>query len=642
MRSGGRWVAAAAVTVLAGAVACSGGVSEGGPPDGGSPDDGGCGFLVTCTDAGPDAGTPPDSGPPDSGPPPPPRPSVRAIDPPDGYTFVGRDTAVKVDVNLPNVGQGVDETTLTSANVRLLRASDMMQVQATVNTSGGGDAIVLQPTGLLDARTGYIFQLSDRVTDQGGNPFISFTSTFSTGDFTNLKIDPRYRYAVIDPPLWNGTPIDSLVFGPDGKLYSTALDGVVRRWTLAPDGSLTNEEEWAALAGRTLIGIAFQPDDPNVFWVTTNAPVYIQPAADWTGTVTKVTIDPAQPGFVATWQDMVSGLPRSAKDHMTNSLAFGPDGALYVTQGSTTASGAPDPTWYNRREHLLSAALLRIDLKLLKEPINVQTEPLPPPPDGGVDGGSDDGGTPPVFGPPLPPWDGGIYDPRAKNAPVTLYGEGLRNAYDLVWHSNGHLYAPTNGTAAGGNTPGSPVGVRPVVPPLLSIPTQDDYLFDVVPGGYYGHPNPTRGQFVLNGGNPTAGMDPDEVAPFDGGVGYPVGTLPDRNWKGSVYDFSRNRSPDGALESKGPAFGGALKGYLFVVEYSAGDDVLAVPIPPNGGSIDRTAVLQVASGLADPVDIAEDVTTGNLYVAQLVQGGADGGAIVLLRPDGGTADGGTP
>jgi hypothetical protein len=139
---------------------------------------------------------------------------------------------------------------------------------------------------------------------------------------------------------------------------------------------------------------------------------------------------------------------------------------------------------------------------------------------------------------------------------------------------------------------------------------------------------------VLNGGNPTAGIDPDEVAPFDGGVGYPVGTLPDVHWKGSVYDFSRNRSPDGALESKGPAFGGALNGYLFVVEYSAGDDVLALPIPPDGGPIDPRRVPPGGLGLSDPIDIAEDVNTGNLYVAQLVQGGADGGAIILLRPDG--------
>jgi Bacterial Ig-like domain len=588
------------VTALVGAVSCNDGVSGGG--DGGGPD-GGCGFLVSCTDGGgpPDSG-PVDSGIPDSGPVIL-HPSVRAIDPPDGWTFVGRDTAVKVDVFLPNVGQGVDETTLTGDNVRLLRASDMTPIAATVNTTGGGDAIVLQPRGVLDARTGYIFQLSDRVKDQGGNTFIPFTSTFSTGDFTNLKRDPRYRYAVIDPPLWNGTPISSLAFGPDGKLYGVGLDGIIRR------------------------------DDPNVMWVTTNAPVYIQPAPDWTGTVTRVTIDPLQPGFVATFEDMVFGLPRSAKDHMTNSLAFGPDGALYVTQGSTTASGAPDPTWYNRPEHLLSSSLLRIDLKLLKEPISVQTEPPLPPPetDGGVDAGP-----PPVLGPPLPVWDGGIYDPFAKNAPVTLYGEGIRNAYDLVWHSNGHLYAPANGTAAGGNTPGSPPGVNPPVPALVSIPTQDDFLFDVVLGGYYGHPNPTRGQYVLNGGNPTSAIDPAEVAPSDAGVGYPVGTLPDKNWKGSVYDFSRNRSPDGALESRGPAFGGALKGYLFVVEYSAGDDVLALKIPAGGGPIDRNEVLQVAEGLSDPLDIVEDITTGNLYVAQLVQGGADGGAIILLRPDGGT------
>ena len=639
------WVAAAAaVTALVGAVACSDGVSGG--PDGGTQPDGGvdCGFLVTCPDGGTDGGET-DSGIPDSGPVEL-HPSVRAIDPPNGYTFVGRDTAVKVDVNLPNIGQGVDETTLTSDNVRLLRASDLMPIEATVNTTGGGDAIVLQPHGLLDPRVGYIFQLSDRVKDQGGHSFISFTSSFSTGDSTNLKIDPRYHYDVTDLPVWNGTPIDSLVFAPppDGRLYGTDLLGIVRRWTVAADGTLINEEQWADLAGRTLIGIAFQPDNPNVFWVTTNAAIYIQPAPDFTGTVTKVTIDPLQPGFVATWVDMVSGLPRSAKDHMTNSLAFGPDGALYVTEGSTTGSGAQDPTWFNRSERLLSSALLRIDLTLLTEPINVQTQPPPPPefpPDGGVDGG-DDAGPPPLPGPPLTPWDGGIYDPFAPDAAVTLYGEGIRNAYDLVWHSNGHLYVPANGTAAGANTPGTPPGVLPFVPPLLSIPTEDDYLFDVVQGGYYGHPNPTRGQYVLNGGNPTAGIDPDEVAPFDGGVGYPVGTLPDIRWKGSVYDFSRNRSPDGALESKGPAFGGALKGYLFVVEYSAGDDVLALPIPPDGGPIDRTGVLQVASGLSDPVDIAEDVNTGNLYVAQLVQGGADGGAIILLRPDGGTADGGSP
>src|SRR5262249_21518122 len=161
---------------------------------------------------------------------------------------------------------GVDETTLTSANVRLLRTSDLMQIAATVNTTGGGDAIVLQPSSVLDPRTNYTFQLSDRVTDQGGNPFIPFTSTFTTADFTNLKIAPPRRPGAPDPPVWNGNPIDSLLFGPDGKLYGVDLMGIVYRWDLGPDGSLLNEQQYAGLAGRTLIGIVFQPDDPNVFW----------------------------------------------------------------------------------------------------------------------------------------------------------------------------------------------------------------------------------------------------------------------------------------------------------------------------------------------------------------------------------------
>ena len=50
--------------------------------------------------------------------------------------------------------------------------------------------------------------------------------------------------------------------------------------------------------------------------------------------------------------------------------------------------------------------------------------------------------------------DGGSYDPFASGAAVTIFGQGVRNAYDLVWHSNGFLYVPTNGSAPG-NTPAS-------------------------------------------------------------------------------------------------------------------------------------------------------------------------------------------
>ncbi len=62
------------------------------------------------------------------------------------------------------------------------------------------------------------------------------------------------------------------------------------------------------------------------------------------------------------------------KDHLTNSIAFGPDGALYFTQGSNSAMGSADNTWGMRDEHLLSGAVLRLDgSKLGALPLNVKT-----------------------------------------------------------------------------------------------------------------------------------------------------------------------------------------------------------------------------------------------------------------------------
>ncbi|MDX5435687.1 MAG: hypothetical protein LPK03_00730, partial [Pontibacter sp.] len=66
-----------------------------------------------------------------------------------------------------------------------------------------------------------------------------------------------------------------------------------------------------------------------------------------------------------------------------------------------------------------------------------------------------------------------------------------------MWHSNGQLYVPTNGSAAGGNTPALKSGsvwsngqvyTGPDVPAMNNVrDTQSDYLFRIVKGGYYGH-----------------------------------------------------------------------------------------------------------------------------------------------------------
>ena len=218
---------------------------------------------------------------------------------------------------------------------------------------------------------------------------------------------------------------------------------------------------------------------------------------------------------------------------------------------------------------------------------------------------------------------------------MTIYASGIRNAYDLVWHSNGSLYVPTNGSAAGGNTPASESGTLrlngttyngPSIPALAYVQqTEKDFLFRVVKGGYYGHPNPLRGEYVMNGGNPTPAIDPAEVSY------YPVGTLPDANWRGYSYDFHNNTSPDGAIEYKSNTFKGALKGKLLVVRYSQHDDIMTLtPGGPNNDIISATEGYSIKgfSGFIDPLDLTEDTKNGNIYVSEF--GGE--GKITLLRP----------
>jgi hypothetical protein len=227
--------------------------------------------------------------------------------------------------------------------------------------------------------------------------------------------------------------------------------------------------------------------------------------------------------------------------------------------------------------------------------------------------------------------EGGTYDPYAATAPLTLHATGVRNAFDLAWHRNGHLYAPTNGSAAGGNTPATPATLPaacarrgytgPAVPALTNVPTAEtDYVFDVKPGRYYGHPNPVRCEWVLAGGNPTAAGDPFQVG------AYPVGTLPDPNMDlAGTYDAGLHASANGVLEYRG----GVLNGKLLVVRYSSGQDIETFDVAASGALSNRTTGITGLTGFSQPLDVTQDLATGHLYVTEL---GASRITLLKLRP----------
>ncbi|QOV91029.1 Ig-like domain-containing protein [Humisphaera borealis] len=522
-------------------------------------------------------------------------PLVIGARPSDGAANVKPDEALSFRMSAPN--GALAAATLNSSNIVLRKADDETPIEAAISQSTGSDGITtvtLRPARTLDGMTRYKLSIGAGLKDAKGVAAVARTISFSTGSLA----DPSIKFAQVSLPTAGGAGFTCVQMGPDGRLWAGSDEGRIYRFPITADGTLGKPEVFTALqetngGNRLLTGFAFDPStsssaDPSngtvTIWVS-HGWFGFESAPDLSGKVSRM----GGKGL-ADVHDVVVGLPRSVKDHLTNQPAFGPDGALYIPQPSNSAYGAPDEIWGNRPEHRLNASILRLDTKSLgqSQTIDARTADV-----------------------------GGSYDPDAPAAPLTIYAKGIRLAYDLLWHSNGRLYAAVNGSSPGGNTP---AGAK--APSLKAVTmTEHDWLFDVRKGRYYGHPNPAQGHYILNGGNPTAGSDVAEVTE------YPVGTQPDADWTPAAYDFGTHVSPNGTVEFKSGAFDGKMKGKVLVCRYNNGSDILCLDLDEKGQV--RTAHVGIPglTKLASPLDIAEDPSTGCLYVSEY---GAQ--KITLLRP----------
>lgn len=504
--------------------------------------------------------------------------------PNDGAFDVGLNSEVTAQLK-PTSG-GIDTKTVNESTVMLVRTADQTQVDASVKLSG--NTITLRPEKPLNPATNYTFYLTGGVRHRSGAPVIPFASAFTT---IKSHASPA-RFEKVMLPAATGTGFTGVAMGPDGKLWACSDDGRFFRFPISGDGTLGGPQVIDSLhkhnnGPRLTIGFCFDRASTAshpIIWVCNSAFTFNN-APDFSGKVTRLA-----GANLEDVGDVVTHLPRSVRDHMTNQPAIGPDGALYFPQGSSSSFGAPDEIWGMRIEHLLTATVLRLDLSKVTPgaPINSLT-----------------------------PDAGGSYDPRSTGAPLTIFATGVRNAFSLVWHSNGHLYVPVNGSSAGGHTPASPDA-----PPVRDISiAEDDWLFRIAPGKYHGHPNPFQGHYILNGGNPTAEYDFAEVCQ------YPVGTQPDPNWTPAVYDFGKHVSANGVIEYTSSAFGGRFKGKLMVCRYNVGSDIIVLSLDANGNVVGEEFGIPGASELINPLDLCEDPRTGNIYVSEY-------GALrlTLLRP----------
>ncbi|WP_354500164.1 malectin domain-containing carbohydrate-binding protein [Mycetocola sp. 2940] len=579
------------------------------------------------------------------------KPHVDTVLPENRSTDHDVNAGVSATIRVPYAGVGVDPLSLPN-NVKLFELPSGTQVPTTVGTSGGNDVISLAPNDPLKPSTSYRFVVTSGVLDNYGAPFVPFSSVFTTGTGEIVEGEgftpaTNIAFEKVELPIGAGMYWSSFTFGPDNKLYATSVGQGLFRFTVNADGTLSNKED-LGYQGIAMIGLTFDKSATagNLkLWVTTTTANFNE-SGQWVSGISLLT----GPNL-ATRNQVFSELPRSLSDHLTNSMTYGPDGRIYFQQGSNQAAGDLDNSWGQRGEQLLTAATLVFD------PANSQVAAA------AAGGGAISVKTA----------QGGTYNPYAPTAPLKIYASGIRNAYDLVWHSNGHLYVPTNGTAGGANTPGVTVNANGTftreaaagipgfstvdgtdvteqcvrrgytggsVQPIANQPTQRDLLFDVVAGGYYGHPNPTRCEWVLNEGNDPANPP---LSPGQGGSRYALGQKADPNYRGIAYDFEFNKSPNGALEYKSSTFDGQLKGRLVVTRFSNNNDLIFLQPDQATGEIlgAQTEVgitgvanttMQGVGGFNDPLEVVEDTRNGNLYVNQYDRSGSSQKMFLLRVP----------
>ncbi len=505
-------------------------------------------------------------------------PEAVSSTPCDGETKVAVDARLVVNFKSPN--GPLDAGTIKPANIVLVRTRDQQTVEMQAEIGNSGTTLVVKPLAPLAGKTQYTLVLTAGITDQFGKALRQCEISFTTAG----QADPSLRFAKIALPTAEKVGFTCCVMSPlpgDRTLYAASDDGRIFKFPVLADGTLGAAKVIDALvkhegASRVLTGFCFDPAstvDHPILWASHGWGGF-QDVPDFSGKISRISGRDLE-----NVQDVVIHLPRSVKDHMNNQPAIGPDGSLYWCQPSNSAYGDADAIWGMREEHLLTATVLRLDLKKWM-PGNV------------IDAKTTDAG--------------GSYDPYAPGAPLTIYAYGVRLGYDLVWHSNGQLYVPVNGSSADGNSPG-----RAGVPALKDIPLdENDWLFRITPGKYYGHPNPAYKKFVVNGGNPTEGYDYAEM-PL-----YPVGTKPDVDWERPGYVFGRHVSANGAIEYKDVAFGGKLDKTMMVCRYNFGSDIIVLHLDTEGNVNADDCTIPGLGGLRNPLDLTEDMQTGNLYVSE--------------------------
>ncbi|MDM0110319.1 malectin domain-containing carbohydrate-binding protein, partial [Variovorax sp. J22R24] len=473
----------------------------------------------------------------------------------------------------------------------------------------------------------------------------------------------------------------TLQFGPDGRLYVAQQDGFIKIY----DVTQPVPGQWSAVAAPTLSlikGLPNHNDDgsPNtsttdrqvtgilVAGTATNPVIYVASSDPRIAEAGDLNLD-TNSGILSrlTWNgaswtkvDLIRGLPRSEENHSPNGMVLSADGTkLYLMQGGNTNNGAPSNFFSNTPEFALSAAVLEIDLVALEAIPNkvftyasgvtstykydLPTLDDPTVPNNGTTGNETAGGQ--DVGGPFGGNDGLNQAILPADAPLRIFATGLRNAFDVVLTQSGKFFTVDNGSNF--NLGGAPIldaSGKPTNQFNNTGPGNPDSLYLLANGGYYGHPDPTRGNQTgsvlsyANGTQPQViATIPNAAAAVPSGVQIAPGFVIDPSkFTSSAARLAQEgqltagqqalaqfgSSTNGLMEYTATNFNSEIKGALITASFDG--TLKLIQLAPDGVTVQAVTTLGTPGGT--PLDLVQG-PGGSIWVAQI---GA--GQILALTP----------
>ncbi|WP_066401753.1 malectin domain-containing carbohydrate-binding protein [Flavisolibacter tropicus] len=421
----------------------------------------------------------------------------------------------------------------------------------------------------------------------------------------------------------------SLQFGPDGRLYVSQQNGLIKAFTVVRNGA----NSYAVTATETISLINQIPNHNDDGTVNTSVTTRQVTGILVTGTASQpkiyvtssdsrigggtsgsdVNLD-TNSGIISllTWNgsswtkiDLVRGLPRSEENHSPNGIQIDPSGnKLYVSMGGITNAGAPSNNFGFTCEYALSAAIISVDLTAINAlptqgsgntAFKYDIPTLDDPTRSNVSGKD--------VNDPFGGNDGLNQAKIVAGGPVEIFSPGYRNPYDLLITKTvgkaGRIYTIDNGANPGwggypegegtanvtnnynSNEPGSTTGTATEdkvnnLDGLHYIGTLGTY----VPGSYYGgHPNPTRanpngaGLYTRSGTTgvfrtQTSGSNPLPVDwPPVATANSIEGDFQQPGTSASTALLTFSNSTNGITEYTASNFNNALKGAILAASY---------------------------------------------------------------------------